>query len=66
VVLTAGRGGTGGSPTPKRGDRWNSTKDTAMILFAMCDYLAKMEYDPSTKASLGYRIKGPPGGRGAL
>jgi hypothetical protein len=25
----------------KRGDRWNSTKDTAMILCAMCDYLAK-------------------------
>jgi hypothetical protein len=40
----------------KRGDRWNSTKDTAMILFAMCDYLARMEYDPSTKATLGYRI----------
>ena len=27
----------------KRGNRWNSTKDTAMILYAMCDYLAKQE-----------------------
>ncbi|MBL7134730.1 MAG: hypothetical protein ISS78_11575, partial [Phycisphaerae bacterium] len=25
----------------KRGKRWNSTKDTAMILMAMCDYLAR-------------------------
>jgi len=24
----------------KRGKRWNSTKDTAMILYAMCDYLS--------------------------
>ena len=23
----------------KRGNRWNSTKDTAMVVFAMCDYL---------------------------
>jgi uncharacterized protein YfaS (alpha-2-macroglobulin family) len=23
----------------KRGNKWNSTKDTAMILYAMCDYL---------------------------
>jgi uncharacterized protein YfaS (alpha-2-macroglobulin family) len=42
----------------KRGDRWNSTKDTAMILFAMCDYLARVEYDPSGKAELAYRING--------
>ncbi|MEO8699858.1 MAG: alpha-2-macroglobulin family protein [Kofleriaceae bacterium] len=25
----------------KRGDRWNSTKDTAMILYAMTDYLGR-------------------------
>ncbi len=30
----------------KRGNRWNSTKDTAMILYAMCDYLAKQEDNP--------------------
>lgn len=29
----------------KRGNRWNSTKDTAMILYAMCDYLAKQDGD---------------------
>ena len=27
--------------TTKRGKRWNSTKDTALILMAMCDYLAR-------------------------
>jgi hypothetical protein len=27
----------------KRGNRWNSTKDTAMILYAMCDYLAQQD-----------------------
>jgi hypothetical protein len=27
----------------KNGNRWNSTKDTAMILFAFCDYLAKKD-----------------------
>ncbi len=25
----------------KRGNRWNSTKDTALILMAMCDYVAR-------------------------
>lgn len=29
----------------KRGNRWNSTKDTAMILYAMCDFLAKQDGD---------------------
>lgn len=29
----------------KRGNKWNSTKDTALILFAMCDYLARQEID---------------------
>jgi len=34
----------------KRGNRWNSTKDTAMILYAMCDYLTKqnIKLDDST------------------
>jgi hypothetical protein len=40
----------------KRGDRWNSTKDTAMILFAMCDYLARVEHDPSAKTELAFRV----------
>jgi uncharacterized protein YfaS (alpha-2-macroglobulin family) len=30
----------------KRGNRWNSTKDTAVILYAMCDYLAKQDGNP--------------------
>jgi uncharacterized protein YfaS (alpha-2-macroglobulin family) len=40
----------------KRGDRWNSTKDTAMILFAMCDYLAKTEYNPQAKKNLAVSV----------
>jgi hypothetical protein len=36
----------------KRGDRWNSTKDTAMILYALTDYLAKSEYSASAMKNL--------------
>ncbi len=42
----------------KRGDRWNSTKDTAMILFAMCDYLAKANYNPEAKNELTFTLNG--------
>lgn len=42
----------------KRGDRWNSTKDTAMILFALCDYLAKANYDPGAKNALSFSVNG--------
>jgi alpha-2-macroglobulin len=42
----------------KRGDRWNSTKDTAMILFALCDYLAKATYNPDAKNELTYTLNG--------
>ena len=30
----------------RRGNRWNSTKDTAMILYALCDYLATQDCRP--------------------
>ena len=30
----------------KRGKQWNSTKDTAMILYAICDYLNTQSYEP--------------------
>lgn len=39
----------------KRGNRWNSTKDTAMITFAMADYLAKkkkLAKDPGVTLSV--------------
>jgi hypothetical protein len=42
----------------KRGDRWNSTKDTAMILYAMCDYLAKERFDPKAKHELTFAVNG--------
>ncbi|MFO0929695.1 MAG: alpha-2-macroglobulin family protein [Gemmataceae bacterium] len=40
----------------KRGDRWNSTKDTAMILFALTDYLAKSEYSPQAAKALTFTV----------
>jgi alpha-2-macroglobulin len=42
----------------KRGNRWNSTKDTAMILFAMCDYLAKTRRIDSKGDSLKLTVNG--------
>ena len=30
----------------KRGNRWNSTKDTALIIQAMCDYVVRRQTDP--------------------
>lgn len=30
----------------KRGNRWNSTKDTALIIQAMCEYLTRRQTDP--------------------
>ena len=40
----------------KRGNRWNSTKDTAMILFALCDYLAKQQIDPRARAEASFCV----------
>ena len=42
----------------KRGNRWNSTKDTAMILFAMCDYLAKKQIAESKTNTLRLTVAG--------
>jgi hypothetical protein len=42
----------------KRGNRWNSTKDTAMILYAMCDYLARHNFTAEGKQSLTFQVNG--------
>ena len=42
----------------KRGNRWNSTKDTAMILFAMCDYLAKAKVGEPMPGDLEITVNG--------
>jgi hypothetical protein len=39
----------------KRGNRWNSTKDTAMIVYAMCDYLSRKEVRPDDKPQVSFR-----------
>lgn len=36
--------------TTKRGNRWNSTKDTAMIIYAMADWLATQGVDATRSA----------------
>jgi len=42
----------------KRGNRWNSTKDTAMIIYAMCDYLAAQDYRPGGDRTIAMRVNG--------
>ncbi|MEJ7596535.1 MAG: alpha-2-macroglobulin family protein [Kofleriaceae bacterium] len=45
----------------KRGDRWNSTKDTAMVLFAMTEYLGKRGIKAvGRNARVEYTIDGGP------
>ncbi|MBY0525447.1 MAG: hypothetical protein K2R98_18720 [Gemmataceae bacterium] len=45
----------------KRGNKWNSTKDTAMIVYAMCDYLAKMNVDAQGKKTVTFSVNGGDG-----
>jgi len=42
----------------KRGNRWNSTKDTAMVLLALCDYLAKKDLKYSGATSVTVAVNG--------
>ena len=35
----------------KRGDRWDSTKDTACVLYALCDYLAAVKAGPAGRGA---------------
>jgi uncharacterized protein YfaS (alpha-2-macroglobulin family) len=39
----------------KRGNRWNSTKDTAMIVYALCDYLARKDVQAADRPQVSYR-----------
>ncbi|QDU94876.1 alpha-2-macroglobulin family protein [Lignipirellula cremea] len=41
----------------KRGDRWNSTKATAMIIYACCDYLASQDHRPGDPAEIGFQVQ---------
>ena len=42
----------------KRGNRWNSTKDTAMIIYAMCDYLATQNLEPGATQNISLTVNG--------
>ena len=42
----------------KRGDRWDSTKDTACVLYALCDYLAAVRAGPAAAGLVKVSVNG--------
>lgn len=44
----------------KRGNHWNSTKDTAMIVYALCDYLARQEHNPRSQPHVAFHCNDGP------
>src|SRR5262249_20080271 len=42
----------------KRGDRWDSTKDTACVLYALCDYLAAVKAGPAAAGLVKVTVNG--------
>jgi uncharacterized protein YfaS (alpha-2-macroglobulin family) len=42
----------------KRGDRWDSTKDTAFVLYALCDYLAAVRATPRAEGEVKVSLNG--------
>ena len=42
----------------KRGDRWDSTKDTACVLYALCDYLAAVRAGPAAAGLVKIKVNG--------
>ena len=46
----------------KRGDRWDSTKDTACVLYALCDYLAAVQAGPAAAGVVTVALNGAEAG----
>ena len=46
----------------KRGDRWDSTKDTASVLYALCDYLAAVQAGPAARGAVTVALNGTEAG----
>ncbi|HEY7158717.1 MAG TPA: hypothetical protein VH575_32535, partial [Gemmataceae bacterium] len=44
----------------KRDNRWNSTKATATIIYALCDYLSRQSIVPSDRPSASFRCNDGP------
>jgi alpha-2-macroglobulin len=44
----------------KRGNRWNSTKDTAMIVEALCEFLAGQQFNAAEKPRMVFKVNGGP------
>jgi uncharacterized protein YfaS (alpha-2-macroglobulin family) len=50
----------------KRGDRWDSTKDTACVLYALCDYLAAVKVGPAAAGEVQVSVNGAADGTATL
>jgi uncharacterized protein YfaS (alpha-2-macroglobulin family) len=50
----------------KRGDRWNSTKDTAMVVYAITEYIAKKKLTSPRDSVVEYTVDGGPVQRAAF
>ncbi len=46
----------------KRGDRWDSTKDTACVLYALCDYLVAVQAGPAASGVVKVSLNGAEAG----
>src|SRR4029079_11473144 len=46
----------------KRGDHWDSTKDTACVLYALCDYLAAVRAGAAASGLVKVSVNGAVGG----
>src|SRR5260370_12810381 len=44
----------------KRGNKWNSTKDTALIVSALCDLVARQNLNPADRPQIAFRCNGGP------
>jgi hypothetical protein len=42
----------------KRGNRWDSTKDTACVLYALCDYLVAVKAGPAAQGEVKVSLNG--------
>jgi hypothetical protein len=50
----------------KRGNRWDSTKDTAFVLYALCDYLAAVRAGPRAEGDVKVLLNGTEAGSAKL
>jgi uncharacterized protein YfaS (alpha-2-macroglobulin family) len=52
--------------TTKRGNHWDSTKDTACVLYALCDYLVAVKAGPAAAGEVKVNVNGVEDARAKL